>query len=269
MSDKLTRKELRAPDAFQRLGSGARDWLQAHQTRIAAIIVGLLVLGGIVGLVHYFSERKHGQASHSLGAAFEILSRPLESDAGLDADRKAKAFKDAAARDKAALAEFQTVADKYGNSDSGVTARLAIAQTQLRLKAYDDALAAFDAYLKVAPEKSPHRATAIEGKGYAYELKGDLEQAMKTFEELANVKTDVYLTDMGNYHRARLLDSQGKKEEAAKLFDEVKTRSPSTEAGRLSTSRLALLAAQGIKPPAPPPPPAAPAAVAAGVDAGS
>jgi hypothetical protein len=62
---------------------------------------------------------------------------------------------------------------------------------------------------------------------------------------------------MGQYHQARILVAQGKKEEAAQLLADLKSSQTNTAAGRLATERLAVLAAEGVKIPEPKVAPAA------------
>ena len=67
-----------------------------------------------------------------------------------------------------------------------------------------------------------------------------------------------FLQGMGQYHQARILVAQGKKDEAAQLLADLKSSQTNSAAGRLATERLAVLAAEGVKIPEPK---AAPAAV--------
>jgi TolA-binding protein len=93
------------------------------------------------------------------------------------------------------------------------------------------------------------RALALEGKGYAYEGKGDLDQAIAAFDALSQQNKSDFLTGMGPYHHARILVEQKKLNDAAVAFQDVQTKYPASSAARLAGDRLTLLAAQGVKPP--------------------
>jgi tetratricopeptide (TPR) repeat protein len=101
------------------------------------------------------------------------------------------------------------------------------------------------------------RAEALEGEGYAHEAKGELDQALSSFDALARDSKTDFLNGMGLYHRGRILTVQGKKQEAAEAFGQISTAYPNSPAARLASDRLTVLAEQGIKP-APPAPASSP-----------
>lgn len=75
---------------------------------------------------------------------------------------------------------------------------------------------------------------------------------------MARVQAGEFLQGMGEYHQARILAAQGKKDEAAQLLADLKVSQANAAAGRLATERLAVLAAQGVKVPEPKTAPPAP-----------
>lgn len=253
----MSRKELKSPDAFQKLGAEARDWLQERQRLVVIAAVVLLVGGAGAAVASYVSDRSEDRAAKDLGQVMKLLERPVvEAPAGQTppppADEKEPPFKSEREKDEAfrkALAEFR---EKHEGSHAAVTAALPLGQAALRLGDVDQALSAFKAYLDATPPDEAMRAAALEGEGYALEAKGQLEQALGAFERLARENKTDYLGGMGLYHRGRILVLQAKKEEAAKAFAEVGVQFPGSAAARLASDRLALLAAEGIKPPPPP-----------------
>lgn len=254
----MSRKELKAPDAFQKAGAEAREWLQERQKQVAIVAAVILLGGAGAAMASYFSGRGEDQSSKELGAALKVLERPVQEAAantpppeGDLAPFKSEREKDEAL--KKALSEFRA---KHKGSTAAATAALSLGQAALRLGDADLALSSFNEYLKETPKDVVIRAAALEGQGYAYEAKGQLDQALSSFEQLARENKSEFLGGMGLYHRGRILILQNKKEEAAKAFSEVGTANPGSSAARLASERLALLAAEGIKPP--PPPAAAP-----------
>src|SRR5438105_3825230 len=80
MSDtKLTRKELKAPDEFQRIGAQAVPLLVQHQKTIVGAIVIFFVVGLGVGTIKYLGQRGEEQASEQLGAALKDISREVSA----------------------------------------------------------------------------------------------------------------------------------------------------------------------------------------------
>lgn len=255
MSEKLSRKELKGPDAFQKLGAEARQWLQERQ-RLVVIAISVLLLGGAgAALASYFSDRGEERAAKDLGQVLKLLERPVverKDEQALPVGEKDPPFKSEREKDEAirkALAEFR---ETHKGTQAAATAALPQGHAALRLGEPDQALAAFKEYLDASPKDDIMRASALEGGGYALEAKGQLDQALEMFDRLARENTGDYLAGMGLYHQGRILALQGKKQEAAKMFAEVGGKFAGSAAARLAADRLALLAAEGVKPPPPP-----------------
>ncbi len=251
-SEKMAKQELRAPDAFQRIGYEAQDWLIKKQSYIGGAVVALLVAGLAIGLYSHFAKRGEEKASKALGQALQVLERPVEGTERAQGSQE-KPFASQKEKDEAvrkSLTDFRT---EHGSSRAAATAALPLGKAEYRLGNYDAALTAFKEYLDKASKEDPLRASAYEGQGYAHEAQGKYDLAMASFEEMAKVESGEYLQGMGQYHRARMLVQLGRKDEAAQALVDLKTAQANTAAGRLATERLAVLAAQGVKVPEPSP----------------
>jgi tetratricopeptide (TPR) repeat protein len=254
-SKKMTQRELKQPDAFQRLGAEAGDWLIERQ-KLIAIAAGVLLLGGAgVALFSYFSSRSEARAAQQLGAALEILERPVvpaaEGAPPTPAPGEKPPFTSTQEQDEAlvkALTEFRA-----GNrgTQAATMAALPLGKAEYRLGNHDKALAALSDFLQGAPQNDPMRAAALEGQGYAYEAQQKYDEALKSFEAMSAVDAGGFLAGMGQYHRARILILQGKKEDAAAALVQIPVDHRDTAAARLASERTALLAAEGVKIPSP------------------
>lgn len=276
-SEKMTKQELRAPDAFQLYGAEASDWLMKRQQYIGAAVVVLIVGGLVASVVHYFSSRSEEKASKALGQALLVLERPVVE---ISAELKSAVpdqelpFKSAAEKDQKIFDELNQFRTTYKGSDAAATAALPLGKAAYRMGKYDEALAAFGDFIKSADKKDPLLASAREGQGYAYEAQTKLDDALGAFREMDKVESGEFMQGMGKYHQARILVEQGKKDEAAQLLADLQAGQANTAAGRLATERLAVLAADGVKipeskvaPPATPGVPAAPAGAPVGAPA--
>jgi hypothetical protein len=258
-SEKMTQKELKQPDAFQRVGNEARDWLAERQT-LVALAVGVLLVGGlVVALFSYFSHRGEAKASKELGAALEILERPIvPTPEGTEAKPMAEGdkapFRTAKDQDEALVKSLSDFRAAHKGTSSATTAALPLAKAQYRMGKLDDALASFADYLKDAPQNDPMRAGALEGQGYTYEAQQKYDQALASFDEMSKVDAGGFLEGMGQYHRARILILQGKKDDAAAVLVKIPVDHANSAASRLATERTSLLAAEGVKIPEPPKP---------------
>jgi tetratricopeptide (TPR) repeat protein len=257
-SEKMTQRELKQPDAFQRAGGEARDWLVERQT-LVLLAIGVAVVGGLlVGLFSYFSSRGEAKAAQELGRALEILKRPVvPTPEGTQATPPAgedPPFKTTQEQDQALVKALTDFRAAHKGTSSATTAALPLGKAEYRLGNHDNALAAFGDYLKNAPQNDPLRAGALEGQGYAYEAQQKYDQALASFEEMSKVDAGGYLEGMGQYHRARILILQGKKDDAAAVLVKIPVDHPNSAASRLATERTSLLAAEGVKIPEPPKP---------------
>lgn len=264
MADKLTRKELKQPDAFQKVGAEARDWLQARSGLVAGLVAVILVVGAGLALARYFSERGEEKASKALGGALKVLNRPVsntENPEPPNPDEKEPPFKSEKEKNEAVVKTLTEFRAQHGNTQAAATAALPLAQAEYQLGEYDKAIADYQSFLKGSSKDETLRATAYEGIGYSYEAKKDYAQALATFQDMSKENTSDFLAGMGMYHQARILVLQGKKEEAAKVLSDLTTAHPGTAAARMASDRLTVLASEGVKIPTPTP-------AASGADAG-
>lgn len=252
-SEKMKKQELKAPDAFQRVGAEARDWLDKRQ-KVVAIAVGVVLLGLLALLVaRHFSNRGEEQASRELGEKLQILTRPVKGQEPAEPGATEPPFESVKAQDEALRQALEAFRKEHAGTHAAATAALPLGKAQQRLGDHDAALASFAAYLEAAPEGDVLRAQALEGQGYAYEAKGQYDEALAAFDKLSKDAKSEFLVGMGDYHRARILALKGQKEEAAKVLSELSTAHPNTAAARLAAERLAVLGSQGVKLPTPAP----------------
>lgn len=254
-SEKLNSQELRQPDTFQAAGLEAQSWLAEHQKAVVGV-VGVLLLGGFAFTVaDYMGDRAAERAAKELGAALTVLDRPVAAtpEAAMAQDPSKPPFQSQKEQDEALVKSLTEFREANKGTPSAATAALPLAKAQFRLGNHDAALSAFQDFLKAAPKNDPLRVSALEGQGYAFEAQGKLAEAARSFQEMAQADGGGYLAGMGQYHQARILVAEGKKDEAAKLFVEVQEKYPNTAAARQSTERLNVLAAEGVKIPEPAP----------------
>ncbi len=255
MADKMTRKELRAPDAFQKVGGEASSWLADHAGKVVVGVVVVVLLGAGVAIASYVSDRNDARAAQQLGQALEVLDRPVQAAGpNFDAAPDAKPpFKSQTEKDEAVVKALSDFRAANKGSRSAVTAALPLAQAQSRLGKQDDALASYKDFLSKVDANDPLRAAGLEGQGYAYEAKGQLDQALESYRELAKLEKTEFMQGMGLFHQGRVLELQGKKDEAAKTFSELRAKYPSSTAATAAQDRLTALGSQGVKIPEAPP----------------
>ena len=243
----MSRQELRAPDAFQRVGVGAESWVAQRRSLVIGAAVALVVVGFGVALTKTLSDRREHRARIALGSALAVVSRPIQADLPPGATEDPPPFKTEQERDQAAASALSGVLNEHAGTKAAVTAALPLAATEVRLGQTDQAIGHYETYLRGTPSSEPLRATALDGLGHAREAKGELPQALEAYERMAREESAGFQAGMGSFHRARVLALMGKKQEAAQAFAELIAASPGTPAARLAQERLSALEAEGFK----------------------
>jgi predicted negative regulator of RcsB-dependent stress response len=208
----LTRKDMKAPDAFQTAAGKAAAWISGKQKAIVAAVVGALVLVAVVlGALSWMDSRKE--------AAGALLYRTLD-----DADGQISSvplpgvmvplFPSVEAQYRAVLGRADELRKTYPSSDAARTAALAAAAANLRLAAWDAAIADYESYLAKATPKDSLSFLAIEGIARAKEAKGDLPGALAALDRLQTPSR----ADRAALERARLLARSGKPDDARKIL---------------------------------------------------
>ena len=258
-SEKTTKQDLTAQDAFQLYGAEAGDWLMKRQQLIGGAL-GVLLVGGLIAATwHYFATRGEDKASKQLGQALTVMERPVVTGVDLQpaVPDQEPPFKSEKEKDEAIVKSLGDFRAAHAGTDAAAMAALPLAKAEYRLGNYEGALAGFAEFIDKGRKEDPLMVSAREGQGYAYEAKAQLDQALASFQEMAKLDGGGFLQGMGQYHQARILVAQGKKDEAAQLLSDLKSSQTNTAAGRLATERLAVLAAEGVKIPEPKVTPAA------------
>ncbi len=176
--------------------------------RLKPHAVGLAIAAGVaaVALVGYltwdwYETRQRAAATTIYAEAMAILDAPIEpvTPEGVEppaelALPEPKGFATAKARAEAALAVLDRLQAEYGDTNVADEALLLRAAALVELDRYDDALAAYEAFL--AGGTAALRPVALEAIGYAYEAKAAaaadeaaqkaaLRQALEAFQRMA------------------------------------------------------------------------------------
>ncbi len=123
-----------------------------------------------------------------------------------------------------------SIVEDFGSTDAGNLARYFLGTAYLKTANLEDGIATLEDYKK---GNSMVSAAAYGALGYAYEQKGEFDEAAKNYEEAAHSPEDnMYSTPFYLMHAARNLESANKAEEALKLYQEIKQKYPQSDQGR-------------------------------------
>src|SRR5438105_4857221 len=128
--DKMSRKELKAPDEFQKLGAQALPFLVQHQKTIVGAIIIFVVVGLGVGLIKYMGERGEEQANSDLGAALKDIGKDVSPLASPQPGETA--FKTETEKNDALIKSLTEFRGKSQGTKASSTAALPLGHAYLR-----------------------------------------------------------------------------------------------------------------------------------------
>lgn len=179
------------------------------------ILYGVAALAVLIVLVMLFlnwSRKSSGAGQTALGKAIEI-SQARISDTGTPAGSTQKTYKTEKERAEAAIAEFQTVADKFGG-DVGEKAKYFIAVNKLDV----DRPAAIQEIEAIAGKGGDVGKLAKFALAQTRVNDNKLDEALTIFQELAKMDDPIVAKDTINFEIAKIYEKQGKKTEAVDIY---------------------------------------------------
>ena len=167
---------------------------------IAVVAVIAIVVCAILANNYYFEPRQQ-EASTELGKAQELFVN----------DEYEKA-----------LPLFQKVASEYSSTDAGNLAQLYIGICQANLGKWQEAVTALESFNGTDDQMiSPAAEGAL---GNAYANLNQLDKAVEHLKKAAQMADNMSLSPTFLIQAGQILESQGKKADALKLYEEVKTK---------------------------------------------
>ena len=236
----ITRKELKKDEIRETLSHGA-EAVASHQQQIwtyggIVLLVVLVVLGW-----RYYTQTQTSRAATALGDAMKVYSariravgEPAQPDEITYVDEKNK-YGDAAKK-------FADVAARYSRTRPGQMARYYAALSLEQLDRNDDAEKDL-----VAVESGNDEGLAALAKfqlAQLYDRTGKGAQAVHIYQQLADkpnifVPKAIVLLSLGDHFSA------SDPAQATKLYKQVKTEFPDTQAAQQADQRLQLLPSKG------------------------
>jgi tetratricopeptide (TPR) repeat protein len=213
------------------------DWLQENKgdvIRFVLIVVAVLALG-IGGAVAYQHQQEQAQAA--FGAAMEDYLTPLAQSATQEQPGM-KTYPTAAARAKAANAEFLKVADSNGWTEAGRNAEYFAGITYMEMGQTADA----ERTLQQVADHGNHNLAALAQMALASiaQQAGRTSDAIQIYQRLAAHPTSTVPASQAKLALAALYE-QTNPQQAKQLYAEIKDADKDTAAGQIATQKLAQL----------------------------
>jgi predicted negative regulator of RcsB-dependent stress response len=211
---RITKKDIqeaRAPDAVLEGATSVYDWIVARRNLVLGALAALLVATVAVSVVRSSRETSRRELGAKLSAAVALANRPVTEGKPTGSE----SFATKAEKTKAVDEALAAIVRDHAGTEAARTAALQLASVQLRNGRFDDALSGLKAYSNdgVAPEQ---QVFVAENLGYAYEQKGDLDQAAAAFKGL-----ETPAPARAAYHAGRIAELKGDKAAARAAYQRV------------------------------------------------
>lgn len=176
-------------------------------------VVAAIVLIILIFFVMRWSRSSSGEAQKALGKAIETSQFRVTDTPAAPGSVAEKTFKTEKERAEAAIAEFQTVADKFGG-DVGAKAKYFIAVNRLTIDRAAG-LTELEAMANTSSEVGKMAKFAV-AQAKADDNKPD--EAVAIYQELLGLSDPIVAKDTLNFNLAKVFEKQGKKTEAADIY---------------------------------------------------
>lgn len=182
---------------------------------IIAVVALLVIIAGIFCYKEYVSGPREEKASTALGRGQEYFN--------------AEQFDKALNGDGASYAGFAKIASDYSNTDAGNLANLYAGLCQANLGKWKEAIAYLEKFSTAGDDMVSPAAVAALGNAYAHV--NELDKAVSTLKKAADMADSKGNEGVNNsiaptfrLQAAEILESQGKKDEALKIYQDIKAK---------------------------------------------
>ncbi len=203
---KIIKKKLKKPDEFITLTERAFLFITQHSKSIAIGGGIVLVLLLFFFLFQKWDERNESDASQMFRLAVE--SYRTVSSPGREGSLQEY---------KTVLEKFDEITTKFPRTSSGKIAILYKGNTYLQLGEFENAIKAYEDFLRKMGKGKLYRSFAMNGLGYSYEGKKEYEKAASAYQKVIDLGESFLLT--GAYlGLGRCYEKLGKAKEAVENY---------------------------------------------------
>jgi tetratricopeptide (TPR) repeat protein len=215
MAAKLSKKELKSPDAFQTTFEKAGEYVEANKGRViiagTALACAVLLVLGIYFYWSYYS-----------GAALKLYAQAQENILKSGDNPQTTASN---------IPIYQKLTDQYPYTWSGRMAHYHLANIYYQQGNLDKAIVSYEKFIdKTGSDKTGVEFLALTSLGYAHEARKDFKAALKYFEQAQKVYHTGFEV-MGLRNLARAHEELNDKAKALNYYKEAleKTTEPATK----------------------------------------
>jgi outer membrane protein assembly factor BamD (BamD/ComL family) len=202
------------------LASTARHALEAHRGQLTAVLAAIVVIGAAA--IGYFAWRGsvQGRAHALLAEAIAVEEARVGPPPAPGAPATGLSFNTEREKHQAALTKFKVVADEYPTTDAGVFARYREAATWMALGTPKEAIAAYQQVVDRAGD-SIYGQMARLGQAEAQAQAGQFDSAITIFKEMSQRKDGPLPVDGILMQLGRTYIDAGKPADAQQAFNRL------------------------------------------------
>ena len=201
-----TKNQNTAPVAEEQLNQTESFFLKNQKAIIISIIAIVVIIAGIILYNNYVVEPRESDASTAIAKGQDYFS--------------AEQFELALNGDSASYKGFIQIANEYSSTDAGNLANLYAGLCYAKLDKWTEAAQYIEKF-DTQDDKMISPA-AIGALGNVYAHLEQLDKAVETLKKAAKMADNNSLSPTFLIQAGEILESQGKKDEALKLYQEVK-----------------------------------------------
>ena len=179
----------------------------------AIAAAGVLLV--LVGIFYLWNRSSEAKAQAALGKAIET-SQAVVTDSPMPAGSTIKTFKSEKERAEASIAEFQSVADRFGG-DVAQKAKYFIATNKLSI----DRAAAITELENLSKTNDEVGTLSKFALAQAKVTDGKPDEAIALYQQLVAADNSVIAKETLKFELAKLYEKQGKKDDAVNLYFEI------------------------------------------------
>ena len=194
------------------------EWILAHRRPVVAALAAAMMAGGAGGVWWWQAEGRERLAGKALAEVNQAFRQQYPAGLYLPRDEGNDPKPDDFIR------RYRQVAGQFRGTRAGAEARLRAGHLEYSAGLYDGATEDYDRY--AASRRAPFRATALLGKGYALQAKGDLPGAVASFVLAAASAGRDPLAAEAYMAEGRALEALKRRDEALRVYGLIAERFP-------------------------------------------
>lgn len=215
---RTARPQTETGQELRSLTEGVAGYYRQYSKQFNAVVTVLAVVVVAVLLLNFMSAGKERRAGQMFDAAYSFYAPG--GAATPDYPR--------------ALQGFQEVVKQYGSTMSGAVAQYYVGNALMGTGKVEEAVKAYDEFLKRYADKKELLGMVYHRLGYAYIALGNREEAVKSFSKAESVGG----TGPATLELARLFERMGNTDDAQRKYKEVSEKLPATSLALEARTKL-------------------------------